>query len=88
VLGVSTALALPPQCDDICEWSSCEDSCAVGTRWTTCGQWSGIACLSVSAEPTDTTASVTSNETQRADADSNVCSEENPAAEQVITTEG
>jgi hypothetical protein len=83
------ALAYPPQCFEICnDTVACSESCAVGPRtWTTCGDYDPRLCSSFVASPTEPTASVTADGARRDDGASQVCSEEDQAAEQVATTE-
>ncbi|MCY1083709.1 hypothetical protein [Archangium lansingense] len=79
-LAPNTASALPPDCEDVCdEWAGCSDTCYYG-RITTCGVY-GV-CGAGRAEPTEVTASVAQD-----DASSQVCSEEQPSAEQSASAE-
>jgi hypothetical protein len=76
----TAALALPPQCTDVCgDWASCDESCAIGARyWTTCGEFTGSGCVNAPAEPSEPTASVSTDEARQAEDASLTCSEENP----------
>lgn len=87
-LAPMAAFALPPQCSDWCEWWTCADPCSVGNRHTTCGaEYPSWCNPSVSAEPTDLSASLTSEEASQADDASRVCSEKDPAVEQSASAE-
>ncbi|TSC24472.1 hypothetical protein [Corallococcus sp. Z5C101001] len=85
-LTPSVALALPPQCDDVCFFSSCDEACAIGARiWTTCGQYTGMACVNTPVDTSAPVASVTPDEAHQAKESSQVCSEAHPAMEQALT---
>lgn len=85
-LTPSVALALPPQCDSVCSFSTCDDPCAIGARiWTTCGQYTGMACVSAPVDTSAPVASVTADEARQAEEASQVCSEAHPAMEHALT---
>ncbi|RKH63180.1 hypothetical protein [Corallococcus aberystwythensis] len=76
----AAALAGPPQCIDVCTYAQCSDLCNIGPGyWMTCGQYYGMECLNAPAEPSEPTASVSSEEALQAEDASLTCSEENPA---------
>ncbi|RYZ41864.1 MAG: hypothetical protein EOO71_10325 [Myxococcaceae bacterium] len=83
-LAPTAAFALPPQCEDICWSESCDTPCGIRNRWSTCGAYAPGLC-GPSVTPSEPTASVTPDEARQAeDTDAaQVCSEENPAAEQI-----
>ncbi|NOK20036.1 hypothetical protein [Corallococcus carmarthensis] len=86
-LSPAAALAAKPQCEDICYERPCSTICDVWGRTTTCAEnamfW---GCFESITDSQDSSASVTPEEAQKADAAS-VCSEQNPAAEQSATVE-
>ena len=88
-LASTDAFAYPVQCFDICnEPAFCGEECSVGPRtWTTCADYNPYMCSSVVASPTDPTTSVTADGARKGEDASQVCSEEDQAAEQVATTE-
>ncbi|RKH00598.1 hypothetical protein D7Y13_36925 [Corallococcus praedator] len=80
-LAPMTAFALPPQCDDICWSADCDTPCGMRNRWSTCGAWDPGLCVGA-VTPSEPSASVTPDEARDAE---QVCSEENPTAEQAVT---
>ncbi len=91
-LAPEAAFAYLPQCYEVCEsYSACSEPCAVGLgTWITCGEYDPTGCVPGVAgpsAPSAPTASVTESEARQADAASQVCSEENQAAEQAATAE-
>ncbi|MFP2895426.1 hypothetical protein [Corallococcus sp. 4LFB] len=85
VLGVAptVAFAYPPQCYDICYLYDCTGSCFVRTIPTTCEAWGGYC--SASAQPSEETASVSSEQTRRSEDTAPVCDAAHPEAEQAPT---
>ncbi|RKH60314.1 hypothetical protein D7V93_13575 [Corallococcus llansteffanensis] len=80
-LAPTAAFALPPQCDDWCWMWTCADACSVMNRHTTCGAEYPTWCNPTArAEPTDPSASVSTDEARQAEDASQVCSEEHPEA--------
>ncbi|MCY1002782.1 hypothetical protein OWM54_37095 [Myxococcus sp. MISCRS1] len=78
VLSPLSALALPPDCDDICvEYESCDTTCAVpwSTRIITCGRWAteyhhpNPACMpSLAAEGSEEESLLSSEDAEEVDA--------------------
>jgi len=84
VLSLSplAALALPPQCSDICLPDAyCADTCAMGRFITTCEEYLFGNCQHLDA-PEDTSASLMTE-----DVLAPVCSEQNPTAELAVSAE-
>ncbi|WP_404373164.1 hypothetical protein ACIHQR_18740 [Corallococcus coralloides] len=79
-LAPTAALALPPQCDDICWDKTCDYPCAFHNRWATCADWNIVECASGVVAPTEPSASVMPGEALQADDVPQVCSEEHPEA--------
>lgn len=75
----ASAFALPLQCWDTCE-GICDDPCYIGTRLTTCG--AAGYCFQP-AQPSQETASVSSEQSQGSDDAALVCDEAHPGTEQV-----
>ncbi|NOK09535.1 hypothetical protein [Corallococcus exercitus] len=85
VLGVAptVAFAYPPQCWDVCT-SYCDQICYEGTFRTTCGE--GGYCFAP-AQPSQETASVSSEQTRRSEDTAPVCDADHPEVEQAPTAE-
>ncbi|WP_223632870.1 hypothetical protein [Corallococcus sp. EGB] len=80
VLAVApaSAFAYPPQCWDVCT-GICTQPCYEGTFRTTCGD-AGY-CFEF-AQPSEETASVSSEQSQRSDDTAPVCDADHPGTEQ------
>jgi hypothetical protein len=80
-LAPSSALALPMQCAQAClPERSCDETCAMGSRITTCAEYLRGDCNAVSA-PIEERASLAQEMTSPTDEAAPVCSEEPPSAE-------
>ncbi|NOK15755.1 hypothetical protein [Corallococcus carmarthensis] len=81
----AAAFAYPPQCWDVCESDRyCDAPCYEGTHRTTCGD--GGYCFEA-AQPSQETASVSSQQAQRTEDTAPVCDAAHPAAEQTPAVE-
>ncbi|NNC15850.1 hypothetical protein HRD49_13730 [Corallococcus exiguus] len=87
-LSPAAALAAKPQCEDICYERPCSMVCDVWGRTTTCAEnamfW---GCVDGIGGSSDSSAPATPEAVQQADASAQVCSEQNPAAEQSAAVE-
>ncbi|MFB1480879.1 hypothetical protein [Corallococcus sp. RDP092CA] len=78
VVAPASAFAYPLQCWDTCG-SDCDEPCFLGTRRTTCGE-AGY-CFQP-AQPSQETASGSSEQSQRSDDGARVCDEAHAGTEQ------
>ncbi|CAM4494802.1 hypothetical protein [Corallococcus exiguus] len=81
----AAAFAYPPQCYDICYMFDCTGSCFVRTIPTTCEAWGGYC--SSPAQPSQETASVSSEQAQWSEDTAPVCDAAHPEVEQAPAAE-